>query len=164
MRIMGTIRGSRLAAIGVALALVSGSALASQATGDDWTLYTDPDSGITISYPHSLFPETEKTDEGLRFIGGDAEIEISARDDIGVSSTDELRNLMLNAEGYASLTYSPAGRNWMVASGYRNGDVYYEKFFVRGGKLRAFSIRYPKEARATYDPVVERLEDEFKPW
>ena len=164
MRIVGDIRGSRLAAIGVALALSLSPAVASPAGSDGWARYTDPESGISISYPQRLFPETAETDEGLRFIGAEAEIEISARDDIGVRSTGELRDLIMNAEGYAKLTYSPAGKSWMVASGYRNGDVYYEKFFVRGGKLRAFSIRYPKEARATYDPVVERLEDEFKPW
>jgi hypothetical protein len=164
MRIASDIVGSRLAAIVVALALVSATAHAAQGVDEDWTHYSDPATGISISYPRHLFPDTEETDEGLRFIGGEAEIEISARDDIGVNSTNELRDLIMNAEGYASLTYSPAGKSWMVASGYRNGDVYYEKFFVRSGKLRAFSIRYPKEARATYDPVVERLEDEFKPW
>lgn len=157
-------KANRIAAIGLAIGLLSGlPALASPANGEGWTRHTE-DSGISLSYPAGLFPQSVETEEGRRFVGPDAEIEISARDDLGVRSTEELRDLIVNAEGYASLTYSPGGRGWMVASGYRGDDVYYEKFFVRGGKIRAFSIRYPKAARQIYDPVVERLEDEFRPW
>ena len=168
MRMRRDVSRSRVTATGFAwLALVIAlpyAGLASTAGGEQWTRHTDPESGISLSYPAALFPEMTETDEGWRFTGPDAEIEVSARDDIGVRSTDELRDLIINAEGYSSLTYSPGGTNWMVASGYRGPDVYYEKFFVRGGKVRAFSIRYPKAARHIYDAVVERVEDDFRPW
>jgi hypothetical protein len=153
-----------LAATGLLAALALLPALPAQGSDAGWAHHRDEAQGMSLSYPQALFPETMKTDEGWRFAGPDAEIEISARDDAGIRSTSELRTLIVNSAGYGNLTYSPSGQSWMVASGYRDGDIYYEKFFVRGGKVRAFSIRYPKAARDIYDPVVERLEDGFRPW
>jgi hypothetical protein len=118
---------------------------------------------MSISYPPELFPKSHPTNDGVQFSGLDAVLELSSRADVGVTSTDELRELMMTADGYSSLTYSPGGQSWMVASGYRGDDIYYEKFFVLNGEVRAFSLQYPKALRSTYDPVVEGLEDTFHP-
>ena len=147
-----------------ASALVSAMLVASPALAFQWTRYTEPRSGLSITYPLELFPKSTATDDGVRFSGEDVELELSSTADVGVKSTDELRELMMATDGYSSLTYSPGGRSWMVASGYRGEDIYYEKFFVLNGEVRAFSIQYPKALRSIYDPVVEGLEDTFQPW
>ena len=105
-----------------------------------------------------------ETEDGFEFVGPDARLELSARADLGVETPQELRDVIMQTEGYADLTYSPGGRTWLVASGYREGEIYYEKFFVRDGRVHAFSIQYPEAMRQLYDPVVERLEDSFRPW
>jgi hypothetical protein len=147
-----------------ASAMVSALLVASSAHAFQWTRYTEHRSGMSITYPLELFPKSAATDDGVQFSGQNAELELSSRRDVGVDSTDELRDLMMAAEGYSSLTYSPGGHSWMVASGYRGADIYYEKFFVLNGEVRAFSIQYPKSLRSIYDPVVEGLEDTFQPW
>jgi hypothetical protein len=134
------------------------------AGADQWMEYEEPRTGMSIQYPSGIFTQSVATEDGHQFFGPDAELEISARDGIGVGSTEELRDLMINSKDYSRLTYSPGGQSWMVASGYRGENIYYEKFFVRNGEVRAFSVQYPKAMRSVYDPIVERLEDTFDPW
>jgi hypothetical protein len=151
----------RIAAIGLAIWLVVGTA---PVAAVEWVAWEDSRTEMRIIYPADLFPESRLTGEGIVLSGPHATLELSARDDLGISSTTQLRDFLINSEGYSSLTYSPGDRTWMVASGYRDNEIYYEKFFVLRGQIRAFSIQYPNTLRAIYDPVVERLEDTFKPW
>jgi hypothetical protein len=106
----------------------------------EWKRYDDPSHGMSITYPSDLFPNAIPTEGGVQFSGGDAVLALSAMTDPEVNSTSKLRDLMSSAEGYSSLTYSPVGKSWLVASGYRGEDIYYEKFFVLNGEVRAFSI------------------------
>jgi len=75
------------------------------------------------------------------------------------------RWLMANAGGYDELTYRPRGRSWFVLSGYRGDQIYYEKvmFSCRGRVVNIFAITYPVARRQLFDPVVERMEDTFRP-
>jgi hypothetical protein len=70
-----------------------------------------------------------------------------------------------NVGGYDELTYRPRGRSWFVLSGYRENTIYYEKvmFSCADRIVSVFAITYPIEQRDLYDPLVERMEDAFKP-
>ena len=50
-----------------------------------------------------------------------------------------------------------------MVSGYRSGDIFYEKYFFIRGTVQGFSFRYPTAERAFYDPIVEAMEDTFHP-
>ena len=75
------------------------------------------------------------------------------------------RWLLANAGGYDELTYRPRGRSWFVLSGYRGNNIYYEKvmFSCAGGVVNVLAITYPTDERDLYDPVVEQMEDTFRP-
>ena len=47
------------------------------------------------------------------------------------------------------------GRNWLVVSGYRGDDIFYEKYFVKDGVVEGFLMEYPAAERQIFDPVVE---------
>ena len=68
---------------------------------------------------------------------------------------------------YAGMTidYAPIGRSWTVLSGIRGDTMVYEKaMFSCGGRLiNSFAMLYPVEERRFYDPMVERIEDCFRP-
>ena len=70
-----------------------------------------------------------------------------------------------NAGGYEEITYQARGRSWFVLSGYRGDQIYYEKvMFSCGGRVvNILAIAYPTSERGQFDPVVERMEDTFKP-
>ena len=70
-----------------------------------------------------------------------------------------------NTGGYEEITYQPRGRSWFVLSGYRGDQIYYEKvMFSCGGRVvNILAIAYPTSERGQFDPMLERMEDTFKP-
>ena len=73
--------------------------------------------------------------------------------------------MIANAGGYEEITYQPRGRSWFVLSGYRGDQIYYEKVMFSCGArvVNILAIAYPTSERHQFDPVVERMEDTFKP-
>ena len=63
------------------------------------------------------------------------------------------------------MTYHPRGRSWFVLSGYRGDQIYYEKvmFSCQQDIVNVIAITYPVAERKLYDPIVERMEDHFRP-
>ena len=128
----------------------------------DWSVYRDKRFGMQINFPASLLDTVEENREGVVIAGPDARLEMSARQVPGLANTQQLRELVEQTEGYENVTYSPGGNRWLVVSGYRGDDIFYEKFFLSRGLVRGFSMQYPVSLRRLYDPVVERMEDSFK--
>lgn len=93
--------------------------------------------------------------------GPDARFEMSAMRVEGVNNASDLRALIEGSEDYENMTYTPGGSRWLVVSGYRGPNIYYEKFLIGSDKVRGFSVQYPTAKRDLYDPVVERLEESF---
>ncbi|MDQ0326344.1 hypothetical protein J2R99_002213 [Rhodopseudomonas julia] len=148
--------------LATAAILMPASVVAAPQSGQGWTTYADPRSGARIAYPEKLFPKETPLAYGTAFVGDGARLEISARVVEGVDGAVDLRALMRGTDGYENVTYSPQGRNWLVVSGYRGSDIFYEKFFVRGDTVQGFSLQYPASMRDTYDRVVEGVEDSFR--
>jgi len=96
----------------------------------------------------------------------DAKLMVGAWNNREGRTPDQFKRwLIANAGGYDELTYRPRGHSWFVLSGYRGDDIYYEKvMFSCGGQVvNVMAITYPSGERDLYDPVVERMEDTFKP-
>ena len=129
---------------------------------DDWRLHRDERFGMQISYPASLFDTVEEHEEGVTIVGPDARLDMSGRAVPGLTDASQIRAMVEEAEGYSDVTYSPGGNRWLVISGYRGDDIFYEKFFISGDDLLGFSLQYPVSLRDLYDPVVERMEDSFR--
>jgi hypothetical protein len=83
----------------------------------------------------------------------------------GQTPDDFNRWSLANAGGYDEQTYVPRGRSWFVISGYRGTNIYYERvmFSYSGRVVNVFAITYPNESRGLYDPIVEQMEDHFRP-
>jgi len=127
----------------------------------DWRVLVDARHATRLEYPRDLFSEVEETPDGIIMTGPDARLEMSAMKVEGVRTTADLRALIEGSEGYENMTYTPGGSRWLVVSGYRGPNIYYEKFLIGSDKVRGFSVRYPTAKRDLYDPVVERLEESF---
>ena len=135
-----------------------------------WSYEQDADLGFRNSYPHTLFSETEGDGKPAfhYFVShdSDAKFLVGAWNNREGRTPDEFKRwLFTNAGGYDDVTYRPRGRSWFVLSGYRGDDIYYEKviFSCGGHVVNVMAITYPTEQRDLYDPVVERMEDTFKP-
>jgi hypothetical protein len=135
-----------------------------------WAIERDEALGFHFAYPRDLFQRTE--DDGKPsfhyFVSRDAEAKLMVgawNNEAGQTPSEFKQWLLENTGGYDAMTYLPRGRSWFVISGYRGEDIYYEKvmFSCRGGVVNVFAISYPKDQRGLYDPVVEQMEDSFRP-
>ena len=135
-----------------------------------WALETEPDLGLSYSYPPDVFLPIEG--DGKPYFHYFASASSEAKflvggwnNTTGQSPAGFKQWLTENVGGYDELTYRPRGRSWFVLSGYRGDSIYYEKvMFSCGGSLvNVFAITYPVEQRDLYDPIVERMEDTFRP-
>ena len=152
----------------LAIAAVYGDA--ANATTTPWSHEQDSDLGFRFSYPRSLFTQIEGDGKPAfhYFVSpnSDAKLMVGAWNNREGRTPDQFKHwLITNAGGYDEVTYRPRGRSWFVLSGYRGDDIYYEKvMFSCGGQVvNVMAVTYPSGERDVYDPVVERMEDSFRP-
>lgn len=147
-------------------AIAPASALADKfaSVGSGWQRYSNDLYGTEFEFPADLFTVAlaPAAGDGRRFISHDATLEIFAWGNSESETARTLKGRLLEQEGYEVVTYAPAGENWLVLSGFRGGDIFYEKYLLRDGVIHAFGLEFPASAKPIYAPVVERIEDSFR--
>jgi len=135
-----------------------------------WSLERDPELGFAYSYPSGLFGRIEGDGKpSFHYFaseGSEAKFLVGGWNNVAGQSPESFKRWVIkNVGGYDELTYRPRGRSWFVLSGYRADKIYYEKvmFSCRGQLVNVLAITYPVSQRDIYDPVVERMENTFKP-
>ena len=73
-----------------------------------------------------------------------------------------LKRRLVGADGYTDVTYSPSGSNWLVLSGYRGNNIFYEKYVFRDDTVHGFGVEFPAAEKPRYSPIIERMEDSFR--
>ena len=140
------------------------------AGGWRWALERDPELGLSYSYPADVFLPIEG--DGKPYFHYFASASSEAKFLVGGWNNAKGQSpagfkqwLIANVGGYDELNYRPRGRSWFVLSGHRGESIYYEKvmFSCGGGLVNVFAITYPIDQRDTYDPIVERIENTFRP-
>lgn len=135
----------------------------------EWSAYVNSRYGVRISYPSSVFAFERASARGdgeiYRSRDGRAQLLIGVVPNIeGFSPRSYQRFLARNSYPGAEIDYAPVGSNWTVLSGERGPTMFYEKVFFRcqGAMIGSFAMLYPVAERATYDPIIERMEDSFR--
>jgi hypothetical protein len=143
---------------------------AAQDQSDTWRNYKNERYGFSLVIPsRELGVEKRSGDgDGLLFSSKDGE----ARLLVGTLANAEKQTPnsyqdYIAKQSYAdySITYRRSGDSWFVLSGEGNDKIFYEKvMFSCGGELiSSFAMIYPAERRKTFDPIVEKVEDSFRP-
>jgi hypothetical protein len=137
---------------------------------DRWKSIMDENLGFSFSYPETLFSSVPGDDKpSFHYFAStqsQAKFLVGGWDNrFGAKPEHFKRWMMTNAEGYEDVTYQPHGRSWFVLSGYRGDQIYYEKaiFSCDNHVVNVLAISYSVAQREIFDPVVERMEDNFKP-
>lgn len=135
-----------------------------------WQRERDPGLGFTFSYPSALFNRLEGDGKPSFYYfasqDGDARFLTGGWSNSPHATPERFKQwLLAHAGGYDEVTYRPRGRSWFVLSGYRGDQIYYEKvmFSCQGRVVNVFAMAYPTSKRNVFDPVVERMEDNFRP-
>lgn len=155
---------------GFALLLVSLFSGAVCAQDDAWRNYTNERFGLSLLLPSRVFTLEKQSEagDGSVFVSKDGE----ARLLVGAFENSEAQTPRSYQEHVArqsyadyNITYRTGGDSWFVLSGEGKGKTFYEKvmFSCSGKLINSFAIVYPSEQRQTFDPIVERVENSFRP-
>lgn len=149
--------------LSVAMGLVvAAPALAGQST------YVNGRFGTSCTFPDDVFvlrqPEPDNGD-GQRWLSADgASLVCSGMFNV----TDDTPKTRIAAEKASqnasySITYSKAGRDWAVLSGFRYGKVFYHRLlFGDDDVVHGVWIDYPQALKAKYDPLVGKIAGSLK--
>ena len=143
-------------------------ALAQNSMG--WQHYEETNASVELLYPAAVFkPDPSKTSPAGRVFvttHGSARLLIGALQNTD-KHTPRSYQKFISEESFkgANFDYAPVGNSWAVLSGTRDGTMFYQKaFFNCGGRIiSTFALTYPIAERAFFDPIVERIEDSFRP-
>ncbi len=145
----------------------TGSALADSFTpiGNGWQTYTNARFGMSLDYPANVFTPLQppQNGDGQAFASPDASLKIFAAHNVLNDTPASMKRDMVGMKDYENVTYSPSGDTWLVLSGYRGTRIFYEKYFFRGGVISAFQLEFPQERKPFYAPIIERIENSFRP-
>jgi hypothetical protein len=136
----------------------------------DWTEYRNERFGLRLEYPADLFVVERQTEagDGQVFVaaGGKARLLVGGLvNATGYTAATYQTYIARHSYGDYKLGYRRLGQTWFVLSGEGNGRIFYEKvMFTCGGRLiNSFAMIYPIDQRHIFDPIVERVEDTFRP-
>ena len=133
------------------------------AAGNGWEIYENERFGTRIAYPAEFTPgPAPENGDGRRFTSEDATIEVYAWHNTDGEDAQSLKQRLLGTEGYDEVTYSPSGRSWLVISGFRGSNIFYEKYFFRGDMVHGFGMEFPESEKPYYQDIVEEIEDSFR--
>ena len=137
---------------------------------EDWNTYRNERFGFSLLYPADVFApdRTAQAGDGELMVSRDG----SARLLIGGLINDDHRSPAayqdyIARKSYADyrIDYRRLGSNWFVLSGEGNGRIFYEKvmFSCAGRLINSFALIYSANERHVFDPIVERIENSFRP-
>ena len=131
--------------------------------------YENARFGFALQYPGDVFTEQKASESGdgvLFGASGGAKLLVGTLKNTQYQSLQAYQAYIRN-ESYADykVDYQRRGETWFVLSGEGHGTTFYEKvFFSCGGSLiTSFATLYPTRERSKFDPIVEAIEDSFRP-
>ena len=153
------------------LVWLAGCVLSSDlAVAQGWTEHQNERFGFAFEYPAGIFrfERAAKRGDGEMFVAPS----FNARLVVGAVSNTEGHTpasylAFTERKTYRNdrITYRKRGQGWFVLSGYKGEKIFYEKvIFSCGGRLiNGFALSYPARHNRAISPVIERIEDTFRP-
>ena len=136
-----------------------------------WQTYANDRFGTVIDYPADLFsplpPPTNN--DGRRFTTSDdrAGFYVFGQFNALGDSLQALYSADLAASVDEQVTYKKLqsgaqGGGWFVVSGYRGADIFYRKTLLTADDvLHRFEVRYRRDLKQAFDPIVARMTKSF---
>ncbi len=145
-------------------------ALTAASRNGGWVSYVNDRFGFSFRYPAAVFEPERKSQRG------DGEIFVAAvgeaRFAFGACENSDRHTVasymsFIRRDSHLKypVPYAPRGQTWFVLSGESSHNVFDEKvMFSCGGRIiNSFALMYPGAAKRVFDPVVERIENSFRP-
>ena len=141
-----------------------------QQTDLGWTEFHNERFGLALRYPASVFVSQRSSESG----DGDLFETLDRKGRLLVGAipnndrfSPRTYQAFIARQSYPGLRvdYAPVGQSWAVLSGTLGRTMVYEKimFSCGGDVINSFAMTYPIAERQFYDPLIETIEDTFRP-
>jgi hypothetical protein len=162
-------RHQMMSAAGLALTLILGPALvaphavSAQEQPAGWGRYRDRDFGMAFDFPRHIFSlqSAEQGRQGVTFSTPDGRARIRVFAALNEASEPPARYLArIRKAGEGRFTYVRTAPRFFVASGVRDGSIFYRRCNFAASaerRLSCFQLDYPENEKRTWDPVVTRI-------
>jgi hypothetical protein len=149
------------------LALAAVLLVAGAARAESWRSYRNDRFGVTADYPAGwTMGEAPANNDGRTFTSPDGTAQASIYGALAHGAYDEeMKRAAEPVEG-ENVTYSTGGENWIVLSGFRNGErIFYRKTLLScyGQVWNTLDIEYPSEDKARFDRLVSHMAASLRP-
>jgi hypothetical protein len=154
-----------------ALLILCGSSISVfAAPARHWEEYRNARYGFSLQYPADVFAleRTSDAGDGQVFVARDGQARLlvgALANDSAYSPAAYQDYVARHSYPQYKIGYQRLGGSWFVLSGESDGRIFYEKviFSCRGRLINSFAMIYPTEQRHVFDPIVETIEDTFRP-
>ena len=122
--------------------------------------YVNERFGTAVTFPAEIFSsrmEPPANGDGLTFLSPDgASLAVFGMNNaLEQTPAGLIEEAMARSELGYRLTYSKAGRDWAVLSGFEAGLIFYERFeFGASDVIHAVLVKYPAALKSKYDPLI----------
>jgi len=142
--------------------------VASAAGADTWLTYQNDRYGTTVDYPDIFkMQRPPDADDGRTFKTADgAEFLVFAEYNTLDFTVATYRDFIVkNLDPGSVVTYQAHGDDWLVISGTKGADIFYQRHLLSHGAqmTEGFVMSYPAALKQTYDPLVARMAKSFRP-
>jgi hypothetical protein len=135
-----------------------------------WTEFRNDRFGLAMRYPSGVFATRRSSASGdgdlFETPDGKARLLVGAFENAD-HFTPRSYQAFIAKQSYPGLRidYAPIGQGWAVLSGTIGPTMVYEKimFSCSGAVINSFAMTYPVAERRFYDPLIEDIEDTFRP-
>ena len=136
----------------------------------DWATFRNDRFGLVMRYPSAVFPSRRSSAAGdgdlFETRDGQARLLVGAIENADQFTPRSYQSFIAR-QSYPGLRidYAPVGQGWAVLSGTISDTIIYEKvmFSCSGRVINSFAMTYPVAERRFYDPIIEDIEDTFRP-
>ncbi len=134
--------------------------------------YCNDRFGFCIQYPEKiLYPQGESDNgDGQSFRSKSGDVLLTVAKVYGSTETEE--TLSDNFKEYThfknpdfpnrTITYKKLGSSFYIATGYNNGNIFYNKTIIINGEFASAYIEYPESQKETFNPYCEVINTTFK--
>jgi hypothetical protein len=131
-----------------------------------WRVYNDAEHGCELDYPGAIFsPDAVRLNEPRRFSSSNENIyfRVLGTENAAGWTPAEIRRKYLGSSMPGRITYERTKNEFLVLSGYRDGNIFYTKVVVSDDRQVAciLDITYPRAMKDSFDGIVTRMSRSF---
>ena len=131
----------------------------------DYGCYVNHKYGYALAWPKRLLTPLGQSDagDGQVFAAPDGRAELRCWGSFSNAPQQTIPQAMTRAmaEPGRQMTYTHAGRDFFVLSGYAEGRIFYRRSVLAHGVLATFELTYDAPLKKLFDPVIRDISAGF---